>query len=78
MLLGCAPKYDIKYDKVFFTAELVDELPDNIQGFAQCYYGNVCHIKILKDKYPRCLVHEIRHGFEGNWHEGYNTTWDCD
>lgn len=31
--------------------------------------GNVCHIVLLYDDYPGCLLHEIIHCFEGDWHK---------
>lgn len=37
--------------------------------------GNEC--KIYLRRYPQCLTHEIRHCFEGNWHEGRQTDEDC-
>lgn len=34
-----------------------------------------CLIELTK--YPKCLLHEIRHCFEGDWHKGRETTQDC-
>lgn len=34
-----------------------------------------CHV-ILR-QYPVCLLHELRHCFEGNWHEGRDSGEDC-
>lgn len=34
-----------------------------------------CHV-ILR-QYPVCLLHEMRHCFEGNWHEGRESEEDC-
>jgi hypothetical protein len=37
--------------------------------------GSLCTITLRE--YPVCLQHEVRHCFEGNWHEGRETTEDC-
>lgn len=37
--------------------------------------GDTC--KVYLRRYPQCLTHEIRHCFEGNWHEGRNTDEEC-
>lgn len=37
--------------------------------------NNEC--KVYLRRYPQCLTHEIRHCFEGNWHEGRKTDEDC-
>jgi hypothetical protein len=78
LLAGCAAQPVPVHDQVFFSVKLVDELPPRVYGTAKCSFGNVCQIELLRSVYPDCLTHEIRHGFEGNWHEGYETTWDCD
>lgn len=39
----------------------------NILGTADIQ-GNKCIIHLRK--YPHCLAHEVRHCFEGNWHQG--------
>lgn len=46
-------------------------------GMTRCANG-VCVVEVLRDQYPSCLLHELRHVFEGDWHEGRETTWDCD
>lgn len=28
-------------------------------------------------QYPKCLSHEVRHCYEGNWHEGTNSQLYC-
>lgn len=38
-------------------------------------YENEC--KIYLRHYPKCLAHEVRHCFEGNWHEGRKTDEEC-
>jgi hypothetical protein len=36
-------------------------------GLTRCA-NDVCVVEILRDRYPYCLQHEIRHIFEGDWH----------
>ena len=37
--------------------------------------GDKCTIYLRK--YPECLAHEVRHCYEGNWHEGRKSTEYC-
>lgn len=46
----------------------------NVLGEATIY-GNKCVVALRN--YPKCLAHEIRHCYEGNWHEGRNSDEDC-
>jgi hypothetical protein len=65
-------------DEVFVHIRLVDaidERPDAL-GLANCSNG-VCYIQILRDRYPDCITHEVRHGFEASWHEHRETTDYC-
>lgn len=74
------------YDEVTFTVILKDDIPRNIGGGRKLHGQAICTnttpqfctLEISKEDYPDCLYHELRHAFEGNWHEGYETTWDCD
>jgi len=45
-------------------------------GLSRCA-NNVCVIEILRDRYPYCLHHEIRHVFEGDWHAGRESIEGC-
>lgn len=45
-------------------------------GLTRCA-NNVCTLEILRDSYPYCLQHELRHAFEGNWHANRETLEDC-
>lgn len=77
ILTGCASTPVPIHDHVFFSMKLVDDLPPKVHGRATCASNNICDIEIRRESYPHCFKHEIRHGFEGNWHAGYETTWDC-
>lgn len=74
---GCtATMYDRHRDEVFAHIKLVGDLPAGTYGTAQCKDG-ICYIEIRRESYPDCITHEIRHGFEGDWHPGRNSTKDC-
>jgi hypothetical protein len=64
LLAACTSSPAPVHDKVFFSVELVDELPPNVYGTSRCSFETVCQIEILRSEYPYCLIHEIRHGFE--------------
>ena len=34
-----------------------------------------CHIRLRE--YPKCLLREVRHCFEGDFHKGYDSDTDC-
>ena len=42
----------------------------------QTFEGDTCVIYLRT--YPRCLAHEIRHCYEGNWHGDKPSNIDCD
>ena len=80
-LLGCeTTEYEPTKDSVFFQVKIVEEIEykDSYHALAltKCS-NNVCVIEIRRYQYPNCLVHEIRHVFEGDWHKGRETTEDC-
>ena len=91
VLAGCTAQPALVYDEAFFSVKFVDHIPTPVEkdgkwvktyGITECsnFDNNqpICSIELLKEDYPDCLYHELRHVFEGNWHEGYETTWDCD
>lgn len=79
LVAGCSSTPIVaQRDEVFVHIRLVDtidERPDAL-GLANCNNG-VCYIQILRDRYPDCITHEVRHGFEANWHEHRETTDYC-
>ena len=77
-LVGCVAQPIIINDEVFFSSKIVDDLPAHTFGRTTCYSDTFCHIDIRRETYPKCIQHEVRHGHEGNWHKGYETTWDCE
>lgn len=60
-----------------FTVKVREaELAANVYGLSVWdEAGQTCHVILLQ--YPTCLLHEIRHCIEGNWHPGDETTEDC-
>lgn len=53
-----------------FTVTLVDDLPHGRTGQATCTPdGAFCNLQIRRDQYPLCVTHEVRHAFEGKFHD---------
>lgn len=86
LLYGCvgistkpSSKHHIIQSEVKVTLIKDVKLPRLPNGMPQLARATVddgfCIIELTK--YPRCLLHEIRHCFEGNWHKGKETTKDC-
>lgn len=85
-LVGCASidanrtsRYSIIQSDVHVTLikdAKLPRLPNGMPQLARTTVGDgFCIIELTE--YPRCLLHEIRHCFEGNWHEGKETTKNC-
>lgn len=79
MAAGCAPVFDAPRptrDEVFVRIRLVDDLPHGKFGVASCVQ-DFCQVELRRETYPYCLLHELRHPFEGNFHEGRESLEDC-
>lgn len=80
MLTGCAA-FDAPVplrDSVMVRFELTDDLPYGTTGITTCVKGSsYCTVRLRKSTYPKCLLHEARHPFEGNWHAGRESEEDC-
>lgn len=83
LLGGCAsnePSRTPTRDEALIHVRLLDRIdykPDaQAYGLSRCANG-ACVIEILRKHYPYCLGHEIRHVFEGQWHEGRETLEGC-
>lgn len=80
LLSGCAvfdapPEPEIKRSTFSLYVQEGD-LPANVNGMATYYETlNVCVI-VLRE-YPVCLLHEIRHCIEGQWHDDRPNSEDC-
>lgn len=69
---------NVQQRKVQVTLTYPVKLPDKAgkPQLARTTVGSgFCIIELVK--YPQCLAHEMRHCFEGNWHEGRETTANC-
>ena len=74
LLTGCdsEPPPQLKYPGFVMTIHVDPAL--NTLGLAELSPG-IC--KITLREYPTCLLHEVRHCTEGDWHAGRETTEDC-
>lgn len=82
-LPGCAsnePARVLVRNDVLLHVRLVDHIDykpgTQAFGLTRCT-KNVCVVEILRDRYPLCLQHEIRHVFEGDWHGSRETLEGC-
>jgi len=81
LLTGCAApqtQYDMQRTEATVHIKVVERIPGrpNLYGLSSCKDGE-CEIWIRRSVYPKCLVHEIRHAFEGDFHKGRASTEDC-
>jgi hypothetical protein len=73
LLAGCdAEPPTLKYPGFVLTIEIDPDLPT--RGLAVMSPG-ICQITLRE--YPACLLHEVRHCTEGDWHAGRESDWDC-
>ena len=73
LLTGCATQPQPAIREATFSVRILDERPANwAPSTAAMTYGS-SRIEILRDYYPECLTHEIRHVFEGQWHDQRTT-----
>lgn len=83
LLPGCAshlaPPEPVR-DDVLSHVHLVDHIDyqpgAEAFGLSRCANG-VCVLHVLRERYPFCLLHALRHAFEGDWHPGRETLDDC-
>ena len=79
--IGCSStNYTLLHTEAEFKLFIVDELPTKNKYASAESHCNLdfkyCEIYILKEVYPRCITHEIRHVMEGHWHNGMSKE-DC-
>lgn len=79
LLAGCASPVPLR-DEIVAHIRLVDRIDYRpgytAHGLSTCANG-ICRIEVLRSEYPGCITHEVRHGFEGNWHPDIETTRGC-
>ncbi len=81
-LVACSaePRRVATLNEAVFIVRLVDDIQaagSTPYGYTMCQGQGTCIIELRRDAYPYCLLHEIRHVFEGNFHPGRNSTEDC-
>lgn len=83
LLPGCAshqPPPVVLRDDGLIHVHLVDHIVykpgTEAFGLPRCANG-VCVLHVLRERYPFCLLHALRHAFEGDWHPGRETLDDC-
>ncbi|MCP9338566.1 hypothetical protein [Stutzerimonas xanthomarina] len=82
LLTGCAsePATPVTRDEALIHVRLVDKIDYKPSmkafGLSRCANG-VCVVEVLRENYPYCVGHEIRHVFEGDWHAGHESTEGC-
>lgn len=81
LVSGCTAHVPtIKYTGVpIYVKEDPTLLKPNERGQARMVFDGdkMISCTIILRKYPQCLMHEVRHCMEGNWHEGRESTQDC-
>lgn len=82
LVIACTPlpKQEMKYSNVPITIqENPSLLKPGERGQARLKYDGdkLVSCTVILRKYPECLLHEVRHCTEGNWHEGRESTQDC-
>jgi len=75
-LSGCSSLYEPKYniERDFFVVKIVEDPELKTDGLAE-WKQSYC--KITLKKYPKCLLHEMRHCIEGDWHDEKPNGQDC-
>ncbi|MFV3385378.1 hypothetical protein ACNFCJ_07985 [Pseudomonas sp. NY15364] len=77
MLTGCDDQPKPKISEALIVVKIVDApAPDWPSGSAAITRGSgtgLSTIEILRGYYPECVTHEVRHVFEGKWHDQRTT-----
>lgn len=83
VLSGCAADEAARVpvrDDVLLHVRLVEHIDykpgTKAFGLTRCA-NDVCVVEVLRDSYPYCLQHEIRHIFEGDWHANRESIEGC-
>lgn len=76
-LVGCSDSPEPQIDSAFFEVHILDEpKPDwgpGVVAMTRAGSTGISHIEILRPYYPECITHEVRHVFEGDWHDRSTT-----
>lgn len=83
-LQGCAslePAYKVELPNT--VSVTIEQSPEKLKprelarAVIQRKDGKPYACQVILREYPVCLLHEIRHCFEGNWHEGRESEENC-
>lgn len=67
-------RYDFKFER--FVGNISIKEDPNLPTLGKHQEVGGMHFITLR-KYPICLLHEIRHATEGDWHKGRESDEDC-
>ena len=77
MLTGCDDQPRPKIDEALVVVKIVDapsaDWPAGAAAITRGLGTGFSTIEVLSDYYPECVTHEIRHVFEGAWHDQATT-----
>lgn len=77
MLTGCDDQPKPKIKEALVVIKIVETpAPDWPAGAVAITRGSgtgLSTVEILRDYYPECVTHEVRHVFEGAWHDQRTT-----
>jgi hypothetical protein len=76
-LTGCAytPPEPVRTDMRVILREMDHE--DQAVAGTATYLPPINTCVVTLREYPQCLLHELRHCFEGQWHPGRTSDEDC-
>ena len=77
MLTGCDAQPQPKIKEALVVIKIVDspglDWPAGTAAITRGSGTGLSTIEILRDYYPECVTHEVRHVFEGAWHDQRTT-----
>lgn len=77
LLTGCASPHLPMQRQAFRVYVYEDRDMTYPQLGRASFYTEMDTCIIALRRYPECLLHEIRHCIEGDWHPGRNSDEDC-
>ena len=77
LLAGCDDQPKPKINEALVVVKIVDapasDWPAGAAAITRGLGTGFSTIEVLRDYYPECVTHEIRHVFEGAWHDQATT-----
>lgn len=80
LLAGCStPRTygEITQDEFVISVKVDPRLPSWGISHRHMQGDTILRCEIILKRYPACLLHEIRHCLEGNFHPGTESSEDC-